>query len=216
MMLEIRRTKENIQNMNNRVEGTLRIGVSSNFAHYKLPVILKKFLSKYPNVEVNVKTGWSTQVMELIQKEEVHVAIVRGGINWHHQKFQLKEEALFIASKHEIKLKDLPFLGRIQYETDVHLKHTINDWWHHTFDKPPFITMEVDKIETCKEMVLNGLGYAIFPSICLKEEDPLHRIILKDEKGEPIKRKTWLLCKDSSLELSVIKAFVEFVKDIDF
>lgn len=215
MMLEIRKTKENILNMNNKVEGILRLGVSSNFAHFKLPVILKTFLEKYPNVEVNVKTDWSSRVLDFVQKEEVHIGILRGDINWHQYKYKLKKEGLYIASKKKIKLEDLPTLGRIQYVTDSHLKNTLDVWWQQTFIQPPLITMEVDKIETCREMVMNGLGYGIFPGICLKEDDPLHKIILCDDKGQLIKRNTWLICKDSTLELTVINAFVEFVKTID-
>jgi DNA-binding transcriptional LysR family regulator len=76
--------------------------------------------------------------------------------------------------------------------------------------------MEVDKAETCKEMVLNGLGYGILPSVLVQEQQNLHQIILKDKEGNPIVRKTWMLYHEKSLEAKVIKAFVEFVEKLDF
>jgi DNA-binding transcriptional LysR family regulator len=92
----------------------------------------------------------------------------------------------------------------------------IDNWWSGEFSQPPFVGMEVDKAETCKEMVLNGLGYGILPSVLVQEQQNLHQIILKDKEGNPIVRKTWMLYHEKSLEAKVIKAFVEFVEKLDF
>jgi DNA-binding transcriptional LysR family regulator len=71
--------------------------------------------------------------------------------------------------------------------------------------------MEVDIIDTCREMVLNGLGYGILPEICLKGCTDLNtwELILK---GETLYRKTWLVFNESSLNLSVSNAFIEFIR----
>lgn len=213
MLLQIRKAKETINNMEHKVQGTLRLGVSSNFARYQLPSLLKKFLELYPDVEFHLKTGWSSEVTQYVLKEDVHIAIVRGDIKWQERKHLIFEEPFFIASNHEIDLDQLPFLPRINYKTEPNLKNTIDQWWQAQFTQPPLITMEVDRIETCKELVLNGLGYAIFPGICLKESDNLRTIIIKSN-NKPILRKTWIIYKDDSLELSSIKAFVHFLKNL--
>jgi hypothetical protein len=41
----------------------------------------------------------------------------------------------------------------IYYQTDASLKSLIQKWWNNQFTEPPFIAMEVDRQETCKEMV---------------------------------------------------------------
>lgn len=211
MVIQQRKTKEMIQSMENKVQGVLRIGVSSNFARYQLPILLKKFLDQYPDVEIHVQTGFSSEVTQHVLKEDVHIGIVRGDIKWREQKHLLWEEPICIVSNKEIDLSDLPELPRINYKTDSHLKNTIKQWWQSRFIKPPNITMEVDRIETCKEMVLNGLGYAIFPSICLTENDNLWTTEIKlDHK--PILRKTWMISRNETPELTTIRAFVEFIK----
>jgi DNA-binding transcriptional LysR family regulator len=212
MLLQLRQTKEFIENMDKKVRGTLRLGVSSNFGRYKLPTILKAFLKSYPDVEINVTTGWSSEVIQLVYKEDIHVGIVRGDYTWQEQKQLLGEEVICIASKQEISIEELPHLPRINYKTDILLKNMIENWWQERFTKPPLITMEVDRIETCKEMVINGLGYAIFPSVCLKPDDDLHTINLSSKDGQTILRKTWMVGRNSSLELSVVKAFFDFLK----
>ena len=212
MMTQLRKTKDHIQNMKKTVQGILRLGVSSNFALYRLPALLKRFLDLYPDVEINVKTGWSSEVLHYLQKEEVQVAILRGDHSWTDEQQLLFEEGLYIVSKERIDLRELPDKGRINYKTDYHLKNTIDNWWYKQFSKPPLVTMDVDRIETCKELVKKGLGYAIFPSISLNHDENLHTIKLKNG-NKMILRPTWLLYRKSSLELSVINAFVNFIHE---
>ena len=57
MIIEFRKVKEKLKNMDNKVQGKLRIAVSSSFAYDPLPAILKDFLTLYPDVEVNLVTG---------------------------------------------------------------------------------------------------------------------------------------------------------------
>ncbi|WP_170006086.1 LysR family transcriptional regulator [Bacillus fonticola] len=212
MIRELSNTKDTLRNMKSEVQGSLRLGVSSNFALYQLPLLLEGFLTKYPKVDISLTTGWSSEVIKLIQSEEVHVAILRGEQNWSGEQLVLNEETLCIASKNKIDLQSLPNLKLIRYRTDFGLKNTFDQWWHSIFDVPPNISMEVDRIETCKELVKKGLGYAIFPSISLKEEDNLHTIDLV-QGNERILRKTQLLYRTELLDLTVVDAFVGFIKD---
>jgi DNA-binding transcriptional LysR family regulator len=216
MTLQLRNTKEFVQNMGKEIRGALRIGVSGIFARYELPAILNEFISQYPNVEVNVKTGWSAEINHLLHKEEVHVGIVRGNHIWPEEKYLFRQEPMLIVSKKPIQnIRELPSLPRINYETDQTQKTLIDNWWQETFDQSPIVRMEVDRIDTCKEMVLMGLGYAILPSICLKKDDDVHKIKLPKKNNKPLTRNTWILYRERSLSLAAVNAFVEFLKQFD-
>ncbi len=78
MLQEFRRVKDDMLNMSHEVSGVLRLGVSSNFAQYKLPAILKRFSDQYPSVQFHVNTGWSAKVMDLLHHSGVHLGIMRG------------------------------------------------------------------------------------------------------------------------------------------
>jgi DNA-binding transcriptional LysR family regulator len=214
MLLQLRKAKEYFLNMDKTIKGTLRLGVSGMFARYELPVILKNFLYQYSSVDINLKTGWSSEINKMLQKEEVHIGIVRGNYNWQGEKVLFREEKICIASKNKIEFDQLPVLPRINYLTDSSLKSLIDNWWQETYSCPPLISMEVDRIDTCKQMVLNGLGYAILPSMCLAKVDPLYTapIIMKDNK--PLLRKTWIIYRETTLQLSYVKAFIDFLKDL--
>ncbi|MCP8615921.1 LysR family transcriptional regulator [Salirhabdus salicampi] len=212
MLKELHKTKDNIENLKEDVQGTLRLGISSNFALYQLPVLLEGFISKYPNVEINLTTGWSSNVLQLLQGEDVQIAILRGEHNWSDAQLTLNREPISIASKEEIDLSELPNLNLIRYQTDAGLKQTFDGWWQHTFNVRPRVSMEVDRIETCKELVKKGLGYGIFPSISLKDEDQLHTFDLT-YNNQKVLRKTSMLYRKEFLDLNVVSAFVNFIRD---
>lgn len=213
MLLEFQQTKDYICNMNKNTEGIIRIGVSSNFAHYRLPKILKEFCQIYPKVQFSVKTGWSSDIFKLIQNEAVHFGIIRGDFNWNDQNILLEEEKLCIISNGKITKEELPQLPKINYQTDPLLNQLIENWWYENFKVSPQVSMEVDKLETCKEMVKNGLGYSIIPAIGLKPEDNLRTIDLLNDKNEVFKRKTSLIYRKSDLDFQVIKTFISFLEN---
>lgn len=208
--------KENVQNMDQEVSGTLRIGVSNFITRHKLPQLLKLFREQFPKVNYKVTTGWSRDVFHLVYNRDVHIGIVRGDYHWPGSRLLLFEENICVASKEEVELKDLPALPRIDYETDALLKAMIDNWWSGTFSQSPVIGMEVDKADTCKEMVMSGLGYGILPSVLVEDCKDLYKIHLKDEDGKPLVRKTWLLYHEETTKMKVIEEFVHFIEKLDF
>lgn len=215
LLLTIQKIKENVLNMEDNITGTLRLGVSTFFTDYMLPNVLKQFKNQFPNIEFKVTTGFSSDIAHLIHSQEVHIAIVKGDYNWNDQKQLLFDETICIASKEEIDVQNLPNLPRIIYHTDPLLKNTIDHWWSESFNQPPHVSIEVDKADTCKKMVINGLGYAILPSMILNDANDLHKTAIKTPDGKPIVRNTWMLYHEDSLKLNIVKAFVDFIKHTD-
>ncbi|SDP17918.1 LysR family transcriptional regulator [Halobacillus sp. SY10] len=203
--------KDEIFNIGNEVRGTLRIGVSSNFAQYKLPALLKKFSTSYPNIQFKVQTGWSTEIMNLLNQSQIHLGILRGDYDWEGEKSLLTKEQLYIISKNEISLDELPQLPFIYYKTDNSLKQLISKWWNDQFSQSPLTAMEVDRQETSKEMVKNDLGFSVVPEICLTPSDDLYKEGLTYKNGEPVLRDTWLMYRTDFIQLTIVKAFIDFL-----
>ena len=212
MLLTLQNIKDNVLNMENNLVGTLRLGVSTFFTDYMLPNLLKRFKEQYPNIEFKVTTGFSSHITELIHNQDVHISIVKGDYNWNDQKRLLFEESICIASKEEISIQNLPNLPRIDYHTDLLLQNSIDNWWSERFTLPPQVNIEVDKVDTCKKMVVNGLGYAIMPSLILNDVHDLNKMDIQTIEGKPIVRKTWMFYHKDSLQLNIVKAFVDFME----
>lgn len=220
ILAQYKKIKEHVRNMShdagNNVVGTLKLGVSTFFANYELPHILKQFKSQYPHVEFKVITGWSKEVSQFIHNKDVHIGFVRGDYSYRGlRKHLLLEETVSVASRDVIDIVDLPNLPRIDYSGDYLLKSLIDNWWAENFTQPPLISIDVDQVNTCKEMVINGLGYGILSSRTLKDIKELNKIDLTDRNGNPILRRTWMYYHKESLEWNVVKVFVNFIESLE-
>ncbi|WP_248930748.1 LysR family transcriptional regulator [Paenibacillus hamazuiensis] len=216
MLGRMHEIKDHIGNMSDDVVGTLRLGVTNFITRHKLPRILKLFKDMYPKVEFQVTSGWSGDLYNQIYNQEIHVAFIRGDYKWQDQKHLLLEETVCVVSSHSIDLKDLPDLPRIEYKGDAKLKELITSWWTDNYSRPPLIGIEVDKTDTCREMVINGLGYAIMPSLVVEDSKDLYKMNITKKDGSPIKRETWMFYHEEFLELKIVNCFVDFIKSLDF
>ena len=85
--------------------------------------------------------------------------------------------------------------------------------WNKHFNQNPSRQSVVDQIETCKQLALKGIGYAILPSITLSGDEKVNRIPLLNSEAEfELTRDTWMIGYSSTFELKQVKAFVEIVQ----
>ncbi len=215
ILLNLRQIKENVLNLDKSIGGTLRIGTSRLAAKYQLPKILRLFRNDYPEVDFKVIATWSRNIPNYLKSEDVHIGIFRGEQYWPDEKHLLCEERICIASRTKIELPNLPNLPRIDYETDSLLKVEIDNWWRRNYNQPPQISMEVDQVDTCKEMVINGLGYAVLPTAVIQGVKDIETIDIYNEYEQPIIRRTWMAYQKKSTDINAVRAFVDFVKNLD-
>lgn len=216
MLVQFRQLKDDLLNMEDAVTGTLRLGSAHVFTKHRLPGLLKVFKNNYPNVEFKVTTTRSKDIFSLLYKQDIQVGFIRGASGWNGEKHLLFEEAICIASKEPFDIMYLPQLPRIDYQTDPTIQALIDNWWRETYPVPPLISMNVDRVDICKEMILNGLGYAFLPDILVNESDNLYKYIITDKTGKPILRQTWMIYQNTAIETNVVNAFVKCVKAINF
>ncbi|MFB5269723.1 LysR family transcriptional regulator [Paenibacillus enshidis] len=213
MLFKLSNIKEELRNMEGKIQGTLRLGVARGVALYKLPDILRQFLDLYPLVDFTVKTGLNLDLITSVFKQEVQIGIVRGEHHWSEEKEIIDQETICIISKSPIDLDSLANKPRITYNTDPALIMVIDSWWKNNYSKPPLVSMDVDTMEIAKRMVQSGLGYAIVPSIVMDKEEELEQIPLRDSAGELILWTTWMLYRKEFIDLATVKAFVNFIKE---
>lgn len=96
---EVEEVKGFLSSMKEPLVGTLKLGVSNFMTRYKLPEILQQFKEGHPQVNFNVTSGFSREVFEMMQGQDVHISFVRGDYAWHGQKHLLFEEPMVAASK---------------------------------------------------------------------------------------------------------------------
>lgn len=212
LLQTFKNVREDALNINDFHRGTLRLAVSNFYSKYKLPPLLKDFKDKYPEVDFYIETGYSRNVFQSVYNKNTHTGFLRGEYHWPGEKHLLFEEELCVFSMQDLDLQDLPQIPRINYKTDQLYKQMVDNWWTEHYKSPPYYSMSVDQGDTCKEMVKNGLGYAIMPSEFFSEHESVVRIPLFNNNNEPLTQKTWMCYYSESLKLQVVQTFINFVK----
>jgi DNA-binding transcriptional LysR family regulator len=212
------KVREELEALDKEVYGTLKLAVASIIGQHWLPRVLKQFVKRYPHAKISLVTGWSSEMVNYLYEDEVHLGIIRGNPDWKGVKEHILTDTLYLVDTEIGRIEDVvksekPF---IQFKSDSTYYQEIQDWWLRHFQTTPTRTIVVDQIETCKQMALNGIGFAILPSIALTEHDQgVYKIPLLDEQGQPLSRDTWLIGYESAFQLKQVKAFLEIVKEFE-
>lgn len=207
---------ETIQALSSKVHGTLKIACASIVGQNWLPQVLKDFITQYPDAKLSLITGWSSEIVRALYDGEAHIGIVRGQIDWKGPKIHLFRDNLYLVDKEitaveEVLSTDRPF---IQFKSDSNYYQEIQQWWQRHFLSNPKRQITVDQIETCKQMAMNGIGYAILPSITLNGFEDVNKVPLTNDQAEfELTRDTWLIGYEATFDLRQVEAFVEVVKE---
>lgn len=207
---------EMIHALTTKVHGTLKIACASIVGQNWLPKVLKDFVTQYPEAKISLMTGWSSEIVKALYEGEAHVGIVRGQVDWKGTKLHLFRDMMYFVDKEitdfaQIDTTDRPF---IQFKSDSSYYQEIQQWWQRHFHSNPRHQIVVDQIETCKQMVLNGIGYAILPSITLDGIEHINKIPLSNSENDlGLTRDTWLIGYESAFQLRQVNAFVNIVRE---
>lgn len=208
MLTQLNKTKEHVRSMSGEIQGPLRIGSSTTYAQWVLAPLLKTFKEQFPLVDLHVRACSSLLLMNLLREQEINIAIIRGDAFWPENKHLLQEEPLCLICSQPILLENLQNIPWIKYDIDFTINATDEDWWRENYTGLPITNIKVDKIDTCLQMVQQGLGWAIVPKIWLQNHPLLHSRPMFWKNGSPITRKTWLLFRHDILERTTVKAFI--------
>lgn len=216
MVRSLNRFREELSNMDNEVRGVLRIA-APNFVNYRLSKLLGEFKDLYPSVEYNIFTAQSSDVIAGMNSQDLHFGFVLNDFGWRDdEKMVVAEDTLCIANRQEFQLEDLPRMVRVDYVMDSYHRNFLDTWWENNFASVPKTGILVSSLDVCMEMINNGLGYAIVPSMAIAENDKLYKLTLQDNDKRVVLRKTWLLYRKELMHLSITKAFMEFMKKVRF
>ena len=209
-LLELMR--EDLKDDNKVISGTLRAGISINYSQYNLPQILSEYKKKFPNVTTHITTEYSRNLFFKITNGEVDIAIVRGEFPWNENKILLEEENICLIYNNQDIDKDLSELQYIGRKTDTTFEREIAQWLRENDLKIKKEGIYVDNINTCVEMVNQGLGWAIVPEICLKSfKGQIKPLVFKN--GQAFTRSTYLLYSNSVAKSPQVREFIKIIQN---
>lgn len=195
---------------NGKVAGTLTVGISSNYARYRLPEVLEEYMALYPQVDIHINSHRSPALYKALLDNSLSIAIIRGEYPWNDADIVLSEEPLCLAvsKAHEhTPLDRLPYIAR---ELDASYLSDLSRWRSENGLQPARSDLLISDVPTVLTLVERGVGWAVLPSICLKQFDGIVKP-LTFRNGRPFTRKTHILYRSVQFELPQVRAFVNLV-----
>lgn len=200
-------------------EQKFRIGVAPSITSYILPKLIQDFKAQYPNLQLKLLSFPGETVRESLLSNEIDLGIVQGGEKYETIDFKhwFTENDIMVVSrnnpwakKKEIEiseLKDQPLLVYQRYtfiwkqRMEWIQKHGVNPW----------IGLELDHIETVKEILLNDYGYSFLPIHGIEHELVSEELIEVKLKGAPSwKRETYFISNKNKKLQTIYNNFINF------
>ncbi len=215
-----------INALNNRFKGRLRIGSSSTMTQYILPEILAKFTSKFKELELSVINGNTQQIENALLNNEIDLGIVEG--QSHRSDFKyirfINDEIVLVANtknkltkKGEISLKELRNLPLIIREEGSGTLEVITHYLKQKNIKlnELNIRLRLGSTEGIKNFILHSNSFALLSIHSILKELRRNELAIIEIKGLEIKRHFNFILPAGQQD-SLVEIFIEFARNYNF
>ena len=222
-METLRRGREVLESVRQASEGILNMATARVIGTYVLPETLQKFHGLYPDANLHIKVGGSSDVLQMVVDEEVQLGLARFMQHPDVDALHLyDEEAVLVvhpdhpfatvgvAGMHDVAQEPLilydpgdpgssyfQFINRLSREAGV----------------TPKVEMNLDSVEAAKNMVELGLGISFLPRSGVRKElasGTLAVIAVTDVA--PVLLPTYVLLRRGQQHGSVATAFLDLLQ----
>jgi DNA-binding transcriptional LysR family regulator len=157
--------------------GTLQVGSARAIGAYVLPEILARFREEHPGIDVNIRTGRSTEVQQMVMGEEVQVGLARSLRHPDILSTWLYDEEIALVShpqhhfaiQGEASIYDIAKEPLILYDRDSSYFQLIDRVCREA-GVIPNVGMVLDSIEATKRMIERGFGVSFLPAHGISRE----------------------------------------------
>lgn len=210
----IKNVKEGLNSYKTELEGTIKVGSPYMYSKFELTDVLFEYSKVNKNVKFEIINDQSNNLFKMVLKNHIELGFICGDFDGDVNKILVKQNKAYIVSKGPINLEKLSQMQRIDYKTNDKSKEILDRWWRKTYGENPPIGMFAGYVEFAWQLVDKGLGYA-----CCFLPDGFEKVYnlcltpILDDEGNNIIRNTWLVYPKKKQMSTVVKDFVQFVKD---
>jgi DNA-binding transcriptional LysR family regulator len=180
--------------------GNLKLGVVLNRSPYILPKILPKFFKKFPNVKVQLEEASPSELEELLQRDQIDLAIVPLPLRKESEltvKKIAKEELVLVSCKSEkflyrqqekkVSLDEFSSEKFILIKNRQQLRSVIDNYFYrHNFE--PDILLESESLECILSLVQEGMGVSCISRTVAESKKWREELLIHSLEGEPFLR----------------------------
>jgi DNA-binding transcriptional LysR family regulator len=177
ILQNVQKGKLSIQSEHTKTVGELAISSVLVASNYILGPVIEQFHQVYPKIKLNVYTGHSHDVLNMVLNHEVAFGISRSVNHPQIETIHLMDDemVLVIYPTHPFASKEKISIDDVAKEPLILFNRGSIDWTliHGSFnslDVEPNVVMELDSIGLSKIMVKKKLGIAILPRFAIEDE----------------------------------------------
>ena len=199
--------------------GQLRIAGGGTVCLYVLPQLLKRFRAQHKDVDLLVKTGSTTAVLQLLRNHQLDLALLTLPIVGADLEVRsaIREELVVVtAPKHPLtqqkvidaqSLSDHPL---VLFEPGSNTRLLIDQFFADQ-QMPMNIAMETESVEIIKAMVASGLGIALVPYVAIAADMRSKRFAWARVRGQRLYRdQGWVYLKSDHVPRPILEVLRVF------
>ncbi|MGE7589901.1 selenium metabolism-associated LysR family transcriptional regulator [Peribacillus sp. NPDC101480] len=212
--------KREINEFNNVVSGTMKIGASFTIGEYYLPKVLAEFAAQYPMVDIQIIISNSNDVIQAIRSNKLDIGLIEGETDYKDidvRPFMNDEMIVVVPPDHPLSQMDLIEGNMLQNQTWVLREQgsgtrTYSDKLLSSLELNIKKTFIFTSIQGVKEAVMAGLGIALLSRLTVQKELKSNELKTFHLKNEPIIRPFSIVKK---LDFEASKAMELFLRKVE-
>jgi DNA-binding transcriptional LysR family regulator len=219
MLQSLQKGQQAMRGKHANLDGELSISSVFGAALYLLPNMVEQFQQIYPKVKLNIFTGHSHQVLDMVLNHEVSFGIARAVNHSLIDRVQLMKDEMILTvypdhpfqNLKQVTIEDVAKERLILFNRGSLDWKLINGAFSH-FQLENNVIMEVDNIEVVKRMVKQKLGIAFLPRISIQRDLELNKLQVVEVLNLPQLNRNYELIylKDTSIS-KIMACFIDFL-----
>ncbi|MEB2493425.1 selenium metabolism-associated LysR family transcriptional regulator [Peribacillus frigoritolerans] len=212
--------KREINEFNNVVSGTMKIGASFTIGEYYLPKVLAEFAAQYPMVDIQIIISNSNDVIQGIRSNKLDIGLIEGETDYKDidvMPFMNDEMIVVVPPDHPLSQMDLIEGNMLQNQIWVLREQGSGT---RTYSDKLLSSLELNikksfiftSIQGVKEAVMAGLGIALLSRLTVRKELKSNELKTFHLKNEPLIRPFSIVKK---LDFEASKAMELFLRKVE-
>ena len=216
MLQQAEEAKMAVRDTREEVSGFVRVAAVHSIGLYELPPYIKKFLKKYPGVNLRIEYRTSEEIYRLLHDGDIDVGLVAYPTAMprvEHIPFMKDSLAIFCPKDHPfanqkaVAIEELQGQAFVQFGEETPTRKA-TDALLAEHGLTVSVRMECDNVEILKQMIEVGFGIGLLPKKALTSSDRAAGLVTVPIKDTVIERPIGLLLLKNTPRFKAMRAFV--------
>ena len=218
----LRNAREALEATRSASLGKLYIGAARAISAYVLPGILETFHARYPGIDLAIKTGRSSQVLEMLLSEEIQVGVARALVHPQVVTTHLYDEQVVLVTHPEHAFARTGEASIYEVASEPLILYDKESTYFVLIDRVcreagivPNVQMDLDSIEATKRMIERGLGISFLPRNSLHREVAMGTLAhVELREGHQVTLPTAVMVRRASTHGTIVTAFLDLLHEL--